>query len=62
LKASENLALAAQNLTNVPGGMSLRTLKTIEAINPDPSKTVIFALPVDVMQGMAAMGQMINKK
>lgn len=62
LKASENLALAAQNLTNVPGGMSLRTLKTIEAINPDPSKTVIFALPVDVMQGMAAMGQMIGKK
>jgi regulator of protease activity HflC (stomatin/prohibitin superfamily) len=62
LKASENLALAAQNLTNVPGGMSLRTLKTIEAINPDPSKTVIFALPVDVMQGMAAMGSMMGKK
>ena len=42
LKASENLALAAQNLSSIPGGLSLRTLKTIEAINPDPSKTCFF--------------------
>lgn len=61
LKASENLALAAQNLSNVPGGLSLRTLKTIEAINPDPSKTVIFALPVEVMDGIKAFGQMAKK-
>lgn len=61
LKASENLALAAQNLSNIPGGLSLRTLKTIEAINPDPSKTVIFALPVEVMDGIKAFGQMAKK-
>ncbi len=61
LKASENLALAAQNLSNIPGGLSLRTLKTIEAINPDPSKTVIFALPVEVMDGIKAFGQMGKK-
>lgn len=61
LKASENLALAAQNLSNIPGGLSLRTLKTIEAINPDPSKTVIFALPVEVMEGIKAFGQMAKK-
>ena len=61
LKASENLSLAAQNLSNVPGGLSLRTLKTIEAINPDPSKTVIFALPVEVLDGIKALGQAIKK-
>jgi regulator of protease activity HflC (stomatin/prohibitin superfamily) len=61
LKASENLSLAARNLSNVPGGMSLRTLKTIESINPDPSKTVIFALPVEVLDGIKALGQVIKK-
>lgn len=61
LKSSENLALAAQNLANVPGGLSLRTLKTIEAINPDPSKTVIFALPVEVLEGIKAFGQVMKK-
>lgn len=62
LKASEDLSLAAKNLTSIPGGLSLRTLKTIESINPDPSKTVIFALPVEVMDGIKALGQSISKK
>jgi len=63
LKASENLAAAAMKLATAPGGLSLRTLKTIEAINPDPSKTVIFALPVEVMQGIAAIGaNFVGKK
>ena len=62
LKASENLAAAAKNLAGAPGGLSLRTLKTIEAINPDPSKTVIFALPVEVMQGIGALGQTLGRK
>jgi len=61
LKASENLSLAARNLSSIPGGMSLRTLKTIEAINPDPSKTVIFALPVEVMEGLKSLPQIIKK-
>jgi len=38
-------------LTETPGGLSMRTLQTIEKINPDPSKTVIFALPVEIMEG-----------
>ncbi|MBU0598092.1 slipin family protein [Patescibacteria group bacterium] len=57
LSASENLRAAAQNLSMAKGGLSLRTLKTIEAINPDPSKTVIFALPVEVMEGIKALGK-----
>jgi len=38
-------------LSGTPGGLSMRTLQTIEKINPDPSKTVIFALPVEIMEG-----------
>ncbi len=61
LSASENLKAAAQNLSQAPGGLSLRTLKTIEAINPDPSKTVIFALPVEVMEGIKAIANRTQK-
>ena len=49
LSASENLKAAAMNLSSVPGGMSLRTLKTVEAVNPDPSKTVLFVLPIEIL-------------
>lgn len=50
-QASAKLAEAARMLTETPGGLSMRTLQTIEKINPDPSKTVIFALPVEIMEG-----------
>lgn len=62
LKASEDLSAAARNLAAVAGGLSLRTLKTIESINPDPSKTVIFALPVEVMDGIKNLAQIASKK
>jgi regulator of protease activity HflC (stomatin/prohibitin superfamily) len=60
--ASERLAQAAQILSSVPGGISMRTLQTIEKINPDPSKTVIFALPVEVFEGMKAIAQNFKPK
>ena len=50
-QASAKLAEAAKMLSDTPGGLSMRTLQTIEKINPDPSKTVIFALPVEIMEG-----------
>lgn len=62
LSASENLKAAARNLSSEPGGMSLRTLKTIESINPDPSKTVIFALPVEFMEGFKTLGEFFRNK
>ncbi|MCS7184189.1 MAG: slipin family protein [Patescibacteria group bacterium] len=49
--ASENLSQAAEILSKVPGGLTIRTLQTIEKINPDPSKTVIFLLPTE-LQGV----------
>ncbi len=55
IKAAENLKIAAQILGEVPGGLSLRTLETIEKIQPDPSKTVIFALPVEIFEGIKTL-------
>lgn len=51
VKAAENIQKAASILGSMPGGMSLRTLGTIDKLQPDPSKTVIFALPVEIMEG-----------
>lgn len=61
-QASERLAQAAQILSSTPGGLSMRTLQTIEKINPDPSKTVIFALPVEVLEGIKAISQAVKPK
>ncbi|MDP2789841.1 MAG: slipin family protein [bacterium] len=55
LIAAENLGKAAGVLMTSPGALSLRTLGTIEKINPDPSKTIIFALPVEILEGFKAL-------
>jgi len=60
--ASEKLAQAANVLSKMPGGIAMRTLQTIEKINPDPSKTVIFALPVEFFEGMKTMAEHFREK
>lgn len=60
--AAENLAKAANQLSQIPGGMALRTLSTIEKINPDPSKTTIFALPIEFFEGMQSMAAALKNK
>lgn len=49
--AAEKLKTAAELLVSSKGGLSLRTLETIDNLQPDPSKTVIFALPVEILEG-----------
>lgn len=55
IKAAENLKKAAEILGAVAGGLSLRTLETIEKLQPDPSKTVIFAVPVEILEGIKTL-------
>lgn len=55
VKAAENLQKAAEILGKIPGGLSLRTLETIEKLQPDPSKTIIFALPVEILEGLKSL-------
>ena len=49
LSASENLKKAAENLS--AGGISVRTLQTIESTTANPANTVVFALPTEVLRG-----------
>ncbi len=60
--AAERLAQAAQVLSGAPGGIAMRTLQTIEKINPDPSKTVIFALPVEFFEGVKSLSEHLRGK
>lgn len=60
--ASERLAQAAERLSQAPGGISLRTLSTIEKLNPDPSKMVIFTLPVEFFEGIKTLSSFLRDK
>ena len=60
--AAEKLSQAAKVLSAVPAGISMRTLQTIEKINPDPSKTVIFALPIEFMEGIKSLTDFFGSK
>ncbi|MDO8600637.1 MAG: slipin family protein [bacterium] len=61
-QAAAKLSEAAQVLSSVAGGIAMRTLQTIEKINPDPSKTVIFALPIEFFEGIKSLGQFFKDK
>ena len=61
VKAAEDLTKAAVILGNTPGGLSLRTLETIDKLQPDPSKTIIFALPVEILDGFKSLASARKK-
>lgn len=46
--AAREVAEAAQMLANVPGGMGIRTLQTLEKISVEPSQKTLFVLPADL--------------
>jgi regulator of protease activity HflC (stomatin/prohibitin superfamily) len=51
LSASQNLRKAMEEMSS-SGAISLRTLQTIEATTANPASTVVFALPVEVIEGI----------
>lgn len=55
LSASENLKKAMEQMSR-SGAISLRTLQTIEATTANPANTVVFALPIQVLEGLKKMG------
>lgn len=52
VEASENLVKAANNLCSSPGALHLRTLETLNDMSSDQSNTVVFALPIEVLQAI----------
>lgn len=53
--ASKKLKEAAENLA--AGGISIRTLQTIESTTANPANTVVFALPTEVLKGFQQLAK-----
>ncbi len=52
VEASKNLAIAAETMSSTPGALHLRTLSTINDISSDQSNTIIFCLPIEVLEAI----------
>ena len=50
LAASRNMSEAARTLSSVPGALHLRTLQSINDISSDASNTIVFTVPLEIMQ------------
>lgn len=53
LQASEKLMQAAEMLGRQGGAMQLRYLQTLASLAGDKSSTIVFPLPIDLLQGLA---------
>lgn len=51
--AAENLSRAARILAETPGALHLRTLNSINDISSDASNTVVFTVPLEILQAMS---------
>ena len=49
VEAAKNLAQAATTMASTPGALHLRTLSTINDISSDQSNTIIFCVPIEVL-------------
>lgn len=47
--AAQQVADAAAMLTRIPGGISIRTLQTLEKISIEPSQKTVFVIPADLI-------------
>lgn len=56
VEAANNLAAAAERMGSTPGALHLRTLETLNDLSSDQSNTVIFALPVEVLDAIKGFG------
>lgn len=61
VEASNNLAKAAKIMSETPGALHLRTLSTISDISSDQSNTIIFALPVEVLDAIKGISNKDKK-
>lgn len=61
VEAAENLKQAAMLLGSTPGALHLRTLETINDVSSDQSNTILFAMPVEVLEAFKSVGDLKKK-
>ena len=47
-------------MSKTPGALHLRTLSTLNAISADQSNTIIFAIPIEILNAIKGFGNMNN--
>ena len=57
VEAAENLKEAAALMGSVPGALHLRTLSTLNDISSDQSNTIIFAVPIEVLNAIDGLSK-----
>ena len=57
LQASKELAEAAQVMATAPGALQLRYLSTLSEIGAEHNTTIVFPLPIELMQGIMGAPQ-----
>ena len=62
VEASENLAKAAALMASTPGALHLRTLSTLNDLSSDQSNTIIFAIPIEVLEAYKSGSTAISEK
>ena len=53
-EAAKNLAEAARTMATTPGALHLRTLSTINDVSSDQSNTLIFCVPIEMLESFKA--------
>ena len=57
VEAAENMAKAAKMISKEPGAMHLRTLQSLNDISSDQSNTMIFAIPVEILDAFKGLAR-----
>ncbi|MGH9188874.1 MAG: slipin family protein [Acidimicrobiales bacterium] len=58
LQASQKLGEAAQVIAAAPGALQLRTLQTLAEISAENSSTIIFPIPVEMLEAFQAVARL----
>lgn len=61
LQASKSLSEAAKMLATEPASITLRYLQTLTEIGVEKNTTVVFPLPIDLIQGLTEWSKKISK-
>jgi regulator of protease activity HflC (stomatin/prohibitin superfamily) len=59
--AADNMAKAAQTLSEAKGALHLRTLQSINDISSDQSNTIVFAVPLEILRAFERFGKKEGK-
>ena len=60
VESAENLAKAATIMGSTPGALHLRTLSTLNDLSSDQSNTIIFAIPIEVLEAFKCRPDMVS--